>query len=107
MGVLLRPDTIFGGVQYAYIGLGSMFGPTLVMMLFFRKQMTLEGCFAGGLIGSIGFVIFSNMISAGVFPEAFVGFVSSRESLVIFPLIVVVTIVCNVVFKEKDDTLAK
>ncbi|WP_295764601.1 sodium:solute symporter family transporter [uncultured Oscillibacter sp.] len=107
LGALLRPDTIFGGVQYAYIGLGSMFGPTLVMMLFFRKQMTLEGCFAGGLIGSIGFVIFSNMISAGVFPEAFVGFVSSRESLVIFPLIVVVTIVCNVVFKEKDDTLAK
>ena len=105
IGSILRPDTIFGGVQYAYIALGSTFGPTLVMMLFFRDKMTLEGCFAGGLIGSIGFVIFSNMVSSGVFPETFVTFVKSRESLVIFPVIVVVTIICNVIFKEKKQTL--
>ena len=105
IGALTRPDTIFGSVQYAYIALGAAFGPTLVMMLFFRKQMTLEGCFAGGLIGSVGFIIFKKMMTAGVFSEGFLAFVKSRESLVLFPVIIVVTILCNVIFKEKKQTL--
>lgn len=101
-GALLRPDTIFGGVQYAYIALGCAFGPTLLMVLFFRKSMTIEGAISGGLIGSIGFVVFSKMVSSGVFSEEFTGIVSGRESLIIFPLIIIITVIVNVIFKEKE-----
>lgn len=101
-GALLRPDTIFGAVHYAFIALGAAFGPTLIMMLFFRKSMTLEGCLAGGVLGSIGFVIFKNMMDAGVFSEGFLRIVSTRESLVLFPVIIIVTIIMNVIFKDKN-----
>ena len=44
-------------------------------------------------------------MTAGVFSEGFLAFVKSRESLVLFPVIIVVTILCNVIFKEKKQTL--
>lgn len=102
VGALSNSGSLFDSVHYAYIALGSTFGPLLVMMLFFRKSMTIEGCIAGSLVGSVGFIIFKNMMTAGMFSDAFLSFVSSRESLVMFPAVVIVTIIFNVIFKEKS-----
>ena len=45
-------DTIFGIVSFAWSGLGSSFGPAVILSLWWKKT-TREGIIAGLLTGSI------------------------------------------------------
>ncbi len=102
LGALLRPDTIFGAVQYAFVGLGAALGPVLLMILFARKSITIQGGMAGSLMGSVGFIIFKTMLDRGVFPEALDQFLQGRESLALWPLVIVTILVVSAITKKSS-----
>lgn len=54
-------NLIYELVSYAWAGLGSSFGPALLLILFWKK-VTSQGVIAGMLTGSITTVIWSNIV---------------------------------------------
>lgn len=53
-------DLIFELVSYAWAGLGSSFGPALLLILFWKK-ITKQGVLAGMLTGCLSTIIWSNL----------------------------------------------
>lgn len=58
----LTDKTIFGIVSYAWSGLGSSFGPVLILTLWWKKT-TRKGVIAGILTGAISTIIWANIDS--------------------------------------------
>jgi sodium/proline symporter len=56
----LQGKKIFGVVSYAWSGLGSAFGPALVMTLWWKKT-TREGVIAGLMVGFLTTIIWANV----------------------------------------------
>ncbi len=66
LAVLVK-DTVFGLVSYAWSGLGSSFGPALLLLLFW-KGLSRAGVFASLVSGTLGTVVWRNffLVSTGV-----------------------------------------
>jgi sodium/proline symporter len=83
----IQGKKIFGVVSYAWSGLGSAFGPALVMALWWKKT-TRKGIIAGLLVGFLTTIIWANIpalkvlvterLSSFVFAFLAVYFVSLR-----------------------------
>lgn len=48
---LVKPDTVFGLVSYAWYGLGATFGPLVILSLF-SNVITKQGAWSGFILGS-------------------------------------------------------
>ncbi|MHC1706179.1 MAG: sodium/proline symporter [Bacteroidales bacterium] len=85
--ILIIPDTIFKLVSYSWAGIGSSFGPALLLMLFW-KRFSRAGAFASLIGGSVGAIFWKELI----FPvthisEIFGSFAISFTLAVIFSFI--------------------
>jgi sodium/proline symporter len=58
---LTMEETVYSFVSYAWAGLGSSFGPALVLMLFW-KRFSRAGVFASLICGAVGTVIWKNLL---------------------------------------------
>jgi sodium/proline symporter len=77
---------IFGVVSYAWSGLGSAFGPALVLTLWWRKT-TRNGIIAGLLTGFFTTVIWANIdVLQSAVTERLVSFVLAFAAVIIFSL---------------------
>jgi sodium/proline symporter len=80
-------DTVYGLVSYAWSGIGSSFGPALLLLLFW-KRFSSAGVIASMLAGTIGTIIWKTFLltPTGV-SERLGSFVFSFVCAVIFSLI--------------------
>lgn len=72
-------SSVMGLVSYAWAGLGSAFGPTIILSLFW-KRMTMSGAVAGMISGGVMVVLWTNLweASTGIYsllPAFIVAFV--------------------------------
>lgn len=56
-------SSVMGLVSYAWAGLGSAFGPTIILSLFW-KRMTMSGAVAGMISGGVMVVLWTNLWEA-------------------------------------------
>lgn len=61
VAVLLMKDTVYGLVSYAWAGIGSSFGPALLLLLFW-KRFSRAGVFASLIFGTFGAIIWKNFL---------------------------------------------
>jgi len=91
-------NLIYELVSYAWAGLGSSFGPALLLILFWKK-ITSKGVIAGMLTGSITTIIWSNIdFLENIISVRFTSFVFA------FFAIVIVSLLTN---KTNINTLSK
>ncbi len=80
-------NLIYELVSYAWAGLGSSFGPALLLILFWKK-ITSEGVIAGMLTGSITTIIWSNIdFLENIVSVRFVSFILAISAIFIVSLI--------------------
>jgi sodium/proline symporter len=60
---LTMQDTVYGLVSYAWSGIGSSFGPALLLLLFWKK-FSRAGIFASLISGTLSTVIWKNFFEA-------------------------------------------
>lgn len=84
---IFMEDTVYGLVSYAWSGVGSSFGPALVLLLFW-KRLSRAGVFASLITGSLGTVIWKTFLvdSTGV-TERLASYAAAFVAAVIFSLI--------------------
>ncbi|HAF29382.1 MAG TPA: sodium:proline symporter [Bacteroidales bacterium] len=76
-------NLIYELVSYAWAGLGSSFGPALLLILFWKK-VTSQGVIAGMLTGSISTIIWSNIDALeNIISVRFVSFVFAITAIFI------------------------
>ena len=79
--------TIFGVVSYAWSGLGSSFGPALILTLWW-KRTTRRGVIAGILTGAISTIIWANIsVLQSAITERLVSFILAFSAVVIISLL--------------------
>jgi sodium/proline symporter len=85
---LTMQDTVYGLVSYAWSGIGSSFGPALLLILFWKK-VSRAGVYASLICGTAGTIIWKNFFEAdtGV-SERLTSFVFSFLMAVLFSLLV-------------------
>lgn len=85
---LTMQDTVYGLVSYAWSGIGSSFGPALLLLLFW-KRFSRAGIFASLISGTLSTVIWKNFfeVSTGV-SERLASFVFSFLMAVFFSLLI-------------------
>ena len=80
-------NNIFGVVSYAWSGLGSAFGPALIMTLWWSKT-TRKGVIAGMIVGFITTILWSNIPDLkGIITERVTSFVFSFMAVYFFSVI--------------------
>ena len=84
---LTMSETVYGLVSYAWSGIGSSFGPALLLLLFW-KRFSRAGVFASFISGTVSTVIWKNLFetSTGV-SERLASFVFSFAMAVLFSLL--------------------
>ena len=83
----LSDKTIFGIVSYAWSGLGSSFGPALILTLWW-KRTTRRGVIAGILTGAISTIIWANItVLQTAVTERLVSFVFAFIAVVVVSLL--------------------
>ena len=84
---LTERDTVYGLVSYAWSGIGSSFGPALLLLLFWEK-LSRAGVIASLISGTVGTVIWKNwiLIPTGI-SERLGSFVFAFLMAVIFSLL--------------------
>jgi sodium/proline symporter len=88
MLALTMQDTVYSLVSYAWSGIGSSFGPALLLLLFW-KRFSRAGVFASLISGTVSTVIWKNFFetSTGV-SERLASFVFSFAMAVFFSLLI-------------------
>lgn len=84
----LNPESsILDLVAYAWAGFGAVFGPTIILSLFW-KRMTGRGALAGMITGGIIVILWKNL-QGGIFElyEIVPGFICSVIAIVVFSLL--------------------
>lgn len=84
-----RSDSLLEAVQYAWAGLGSSFGPLMLMSLYYKKA-TRAGAIAGILVGGIlsGLWHFMNpYLTSMVIPSMIPGFLGGLASIYLVSLV--------------------
>ena len=89
----LQGKKIFGIVSYAWSGLGSAFGPALVLTLWW-KRITRKGIIAGLLTGFITTIIWANI-------ELLQSSVTERLTSFIFAFVII--IIVSIIDGEKNN----
>ena len=80
----IQDKRIFGVVSYAWSGLGSSFGPVLLLTLWWKKT-TREGVIAGLITGFISTIIWGNSeFLKSIISERFASFFISITSIYLF-----------------------
>jgi sodium/proline symporter len=83
----IQGKNIFGVVSYAWSGLGSAFGPALVLTLWWQKT-TRNGIIAGLLTGFFTTIIWANVdVLHSAVSERLVSFVLAFLAVIIFSLL--------------------
>jgi sodium/proline symporter len=84
---LTMQDTVYSLVSYAWSGIGSSFGPALLLMLFW-KRFSRAGIFASLITGTISTVIWKNFFEqpTGV-SERLASFICAFLLAVLFSLL--------------------
>ena len=80
-------SSILDLVAYAWAGFGAVFGPTIILSLFW-KRMTGRGALAGMTTGGIIVILWKNL-QGGIFElyEIVPGFICSVIAIVVFSLL--------------------
>jgi sodium/proline symporter len=85
---LTMSQTVYGLVSYAWSGIGSSFGPALLLILFW-KRFSRAGVFASLVSGTISTVIWKNFFEASTgVSERLASFVFSFSMAVLFSLLI-------------------
>jgi sodium/proline symporter len=85
---LTMQDTVYSLVSYAWSGIGSSFGPALLLMLFWKK-FSRAGIFASLFSGTVSTVIWKNFFEASTgVSERLASFVFSFAMAVLFSLLI-------------------
>lgn len=80
-------DTVYGLVSYAWSGIGSSFGPAMLLILFW-KRVSRAGVYASLVCGTAGTIIWKNFFEAGTgVSERLTSFVFAFVMAVFFSLI--------------------
>ena len=83
---LTMQDTVYGLVSYAWSGIGSSFGPALLLLLFW-KRFSRAGVFASLATGTLATVIWKNFFEASTgVSERLASFIISFAMAVAFSL---------------------
>ena len=84
---LTLTDTVYGLVSYAWSGIGSSFGPALLLVLFW-KRVSRAGVYASLVCGTVGTILWKNLFEAdtGV-SERLASFVFAFTMAVVFSLL--------------------
>lgn len=77
--------TIFNVVSYAWSGLGSSFGPVLILTLWWKKT-NRRGVIAGLITGSASTIIWANSGLQGLMTERLVSFLLAFSAVIFFSL---------------------
>lgn len=86
--ILLIPDTIFRLVSYSWAGIGSSFGPALLLMLFWKK-FSRAGVFASLIAGSLSAILWKEFLYPVThISEIFGSFAISFVMAVLFSLLI-------------------
>ncbi len=81
-------DTVYGLVSYAWSGIGSSFGPALLLLLFW-KRFSRAGIFASLISGTLSTVIWKNLFEAQTgISERLASFIISFLLAVLFSLMI-------------------
>jgi sodium/proline symporter len=81
-------DTVYGLVSYAWSGIGSSFGPALLLLLFW-KRFSRAGIFASLITGTVATVIWKNFFEAPTgISERLASFIFAFAMAVIFSLLI-------------------
>jgi len=81
-------DTVYGLVSYAWSGIGSSFGPALLLLLFW-KRFSRAGIFASLISGTVSTVIWKNFFEAQTgISERLASFIFSFLMAVLFSLLI-------------------
>jgi sodium/proline symporter len=81
-------DTVYGLVSYAWSGIGSSFGPALLLLLFW-KRFSRAGIFASLISGTVSTVIWKNFFEAQTgISERLASFIFSFLMAVLFSLMI-------------------
>ena len=85
---LKMQDTVYGLVSYAWSGIGSSFGPALLLLLFW-KRFSRAGIFASLISGTLSTVIWKNFfeIQTGI-SERLASFIFAFLMAVLFSLLI-------------------
>jgi sodium/proline symporter len=84
---LTMQDTVYSLVSYAWSGIGSSFGPALLLMLFWKK-FSRAGVFASLISGTVSTVIWKNFFEASTgVSERLASFVFAFTMAVVFSLL--------------------
>jgi sodium/proline symporter len=80
-------DSVFGLVSYAWSGIGSSFGPALLLILFW-KRVSRAGVIASLLSGTFGTIVWKSLFQASTgISERLTSFVFALAMAVIFSLV--------------------
>jgi sodium/proline symporter len=81
-------DTVYGLVSYAWSGIGSSFGPALLLLLFW-KRFSRAGIFASLISGTLSTVLWKNLFEAQTgISERLASFIFSFLMAVLFSLLI-------------------
>ena len=84
---LTMADTVYGLVSYAWSGIGSSFGPALLLLLFWKK-FSRAGLFASLVSGTLSTIIWKNFFEASTgVSERLTSFVFAFFMAVVFSLL--------------------
>ena len=85
---LTMQETVYGLVSYAWSGIGSSFGPALILLLFWKK-FSRAGIFASLATGTISTVIWKNFFEqpTGI-SERLASFVCAFLMALLFSLLI-------------------
>lgn len=84
---LTMTDTVYGLVSYAWSGIGSSFGPALLLILFW-KRVSRAGVIASLLTGTIATILWKNLFEAQTgISERLTSFVIAFGMAVLFSLL--------------------
>ena len=90
---LTMTDTVYGLVSYAWSGIGSSFGPALLLVLFW-KRFSRAGVFASLLSGTLGTIVWKTFFEAST---------GVSERLTSFVFAFVMAVLFSLIFPEKKD----
>jgi sodium/proline symporter len=89
---LTMTETVYGLVSYAWSGIGSSFGPALLLLLFW-KRLSRAGVYASLITGTVSTVIWKQMFEA---PSGI------SERLASFVIAFMMAVAFSLIFPEKD-----
>lgn len=92
---LTMTETVYGLVSYAWSGIGSSFGPALLLLLFWKK-LSRAGVYASLISGTVATVIWKQLFetSTGI-----------SERLASFVIALCLTVIFSLAFPEKRPNL--